>query len=938
MTENARKNRVKEEENRAVARVARYMTWRYMLGLLVVALLTSTSFLFIDSIMKLQEGNLNVVNVSGRQRMLSQRIALYSIWLTEAGSESGRQEMRENLRSAIRLMEQSHEGLVKGNETMNLPGIRSRAVEAIYYKEPHALDQKVKIYLRHAKALLAVPSSELTFDNAHLQAIQKIAPRYLLGSLNAVVEQYEKDAKQNIRDVQQRQYYTFLVTLGVIIVLILFVFAPMVRRVAQYYREAYHANRSKSDFLATMSHEIRTPMNGIIGSAELLLGGKLSDQEIRQARTILYSAEALLDVINDILDFSKIETGRVVLEESPFSMEVLIQDSIKLLLLRAQEKKLELIMRFVPGTPEFFTGDAARIRQIIFNIAGNAIKFSDKGYVLISVEKTHPRNRRHPGKSWIKVSIEDTGIGIQEKKRVMIFDKFTQGDSSYTRKYGGTGLGLTICKRLVEMMDGEIGVNSKVGEGSTFWFAVPLMADSAKAHLRASPEILKGLKVLVVDDIEINRQIIAEQLGEVGINCVTSAGGKDALALLRDATKKGKPFQLGVLDFVMPQMNGEVLAHQIKAEAHGEEENIADLPLVVLTSTGERGYIHRFTQAGFSAVMTKPVHQSQLLETLAHVFDAYENGRRAGLISVEGNLVSDKKTQQAGEEDFSGLVGQRLLLVEDNRTNRIMAEEMLEGMGCIANSAENGEIALEILKEAGFDLIIMDCQMPVMDGFDCTGRIRHLEVTGKLSKRTPIIALTANAMKGDREKCLAAGMDDYLAKPVRRIELQKMLEKWLLDKDGEKAEEPEEEIIQEEQQKPAEQPQRSSGPDINDEKFPVLDEEILREARDMMQARFPDMVRFFLEDSASYLKTIRSGLEEKDAQKIITPAHTIKSSSKQLGAILVSETAKDIEASARNIANDNSGDMDMLSQKLNQLVAHLEQTETRLKQYLETLN
>ena len=380
-----------------------------------------------------------------------------------------------------------------------------------------------------------------------------------------------------------------------------------------------------------------------------------------------------------------------------------------------------------------------------------------------------------------------------------------------------------------------------------------------------------------------------------------------------------------------------------KATARGEEEKIADLPLVVLTSTGERGYVHRFTQAGFSAIITKPVHQSQLLEILAHVFDAYEEGRRTGLISIEGNLVLEKKAQQAGEEDFSELVGQRLLLVEDNRTNRMMTTEMLENMGCIVKSAENGENALEVLKEASFDLIIMDCQMPVMDGFDCTGRIRHLEVTGKLSKRTPITALTANAMKGDREKCLAAGMDDYLAKPVRRIELQKMLEKWLLDKDETHAEEAEPEEQQEDIKKTPEElvvedAQTPAETEIDGQAFPILNKDVLKETHDMMKTGFPDMVRFFLEDSASHLKTIRSDIDEKDTQKIITPARAIKSSGRQLGAILVSETAKDIEATVRNIDADNSSDMDMLSQKLDRLASHLEQTETRLKQYLEALN
>jgi len=360
--------------------------------------------------------------------------------------------------------------------------------------------------------------------------------------------------------------------------------------------------------------------------------------------------------------------------------------------------------------------------------------------------------------------------------------------------------------------------------------------------------------------------------------------------------------------------------------------------LVVLSSIGERGYVHRFAQAGFSAVLSKPAHQSHMLETLAHVVDAFNKGRRSGLVSIEGNLVSETAAEQhelAEGGEFSELVGQRILLVEDNRTNRAMAQEMLEDMGCVVATAENGEIGVEAVQEGSYDLILMDCQMPVMDGFESTGRIRHLEATGKLGNRTCIVALTANAMKGDKEKCLASGMDDYLAKPVRKRELQGMLEKWLLDKDVAETKEVKEEIKEGAKENPLLLPETV---EKDGEETPFLDQEILSEARDMMKARFPDMVKFYLEDSASYLKAIRGGLDESDPQKIISSAHTIKSSSRQLGAILVSEIAKDIEAIAREIVNDDGGDMTVIAQKLEQLIRHFEQTEANLKKYLGTLN
>jgi len=691
---------------------------------------------------------------------------------------------------------------------------------------------------------------------------------------------------------------------------------------------------AKSDFLATMSHEIRMPMNGVLGMTGILLESHLDQDQRDCANTVKSSAESLLAIINDILDFSKIESGKLDIEIIDFDLRVAVNEVVDLLVTKAEEKHLELVGLMYASVPTAVRGDPGRFRQILLNLVGNAIKFTEQGEVVVHIMP----DWETPEEMLLRVEVRDTGLGLTPESQGRLFQPFSQADSSTTRKFGGTGLGLAISKQLVELMGGEIGVDSTSGEGSCFWFTMRMEKQPPQAERDEPAEhSLQGLKVCIVDDNDTNRLLLLHYTTAWGMDCINANNGSTALALLIDAVAHGQPCDLLILDMQMPLMDGLEVAHKVKADSV-----LANTRMVMLTSIGRRGDAALMQKAGISAYLSKPIHQHQLRDCLLMVMNPSANDE---LPFVTKHTILEAKRRREG----------RLLVADDNMVNQKVAVRMLERLGYRVDVVANGLEAVEAVKRISYHAVLMDCQMPEMDGYEATAEIRRREalcvtrdekdsdrahvpqVTDdalRITPHIPIIAITANAMQGDRERCLDSGMDDFISKPIKPKELEAVLDRWMPKQEPETREasvgDHKTQHTNEEIHHTIDQGLIPSD-DLQGHSLDAATLAKLKELGGDDPSFLIEVIQQFLQDGPPHMAAIQQALVDGDANALMTAAHAFKGGCRNMGALPLGELCCTLEEQSR------AGEVHMLEDVFKEIEHEYSRVQTALETELAGL-
>lgn len=916
-----------------------YMTRRYIIALCIIALLATGSFIALQTVISSNQYSAPIINISGRQRMLSQRTALYAHQLFSDLSADQKILAQKQLTEAAELMAKAHRGLTLGDNEMGLPSQMSDAEFALYYKVPVKLNEQVDDYLYHVQAIAEAKLEDIEQERDHLEYIAQVAPNRLLNSLNKAVNLYEKEATEKLKHAHNMEKLLYSVTLLVLLFEALFIFRPMAETISKSQSDLRETNRAKGDFLSMMSHEIRTPLNAIIGMSEILLGTKLDSWQKRQTQTILRSSEHLLTILNDVLTYTQNKDGKLKIQETPFDLELCINAIFSIYQDPCQEKGVDLLFRYNPDLPRRFIGDNARIQQILHNLIDNALKFTDSGHILIRVDKHDTNNQ-----TGVRISVEDTGKGINDTDKEQIFEIFTQADMSSTRQHEGSGMGLAIIKQIVTHLNGEVGVSDNVHGGATFWFTYPMQEQTVENENSdyITRHTLRGLKVMIVDDTEENRLILEEQTSTAGMLPKSFSSSSDALRYLANHHASA-PFDIVILDYFMPKIDGQELARRIRGF-----RTLELTPIAILSSAADTLDLGNEINM---VTLQKPLRSQQVIAALTQLWE----NRTTSLPkdyqeqAFESDTESKKIFSTNEEKRNYDLADKHILIVEDHKLNQNLLTEYLEYYNTRLSVATNGLEALKKLEEEDFDLILMDCRMPELDGYDATRKIREKEEAEGKEQHIPIIAITANAMDGDREKCISAGMDDYIAKPIPRDALHEALMKWLIKnesseqnanssdntmqseqnhiEDGTESRENEKnnmerglndqaeaevEVEVKSKNKANTMPtNKNSDIEINNyDNLELINAQTYAMMKDTLGKRFSHMMKLYLEGADEAIEKIEDAYNNDNAQLVADSIHPVKSSSISFGAEEAHAYARDLEMYAEQIATQGGNIVD----------------------------